>query len=71
MRVPEGFMRDKCKQSIENFARQHGHAEITLEVAENGLRLARGEMEKTMQGQSAPDSKPTPSGCPFGYGKKQ
>ena len=68
MRVPEGFMRDKCKQSIENFARQNGHAEITLEVAENGLKLARGEMGKTMQGQSAPAAK---GGCPFGYGKKQ
>ncbi|MDD5383412.1 MAG: universal stress protein [Gallionella sp.] len=67
MRVPEGFMRDKCKQSIENFARQNGHAEITLEVAENGLKLARGEMEKTMQGQSEPASK---GGCPFGYGNK-
>ena len=67
MRVPEGFMRDKCKQSIENFARENGHAEITLEVAENGLRLARGEMGKTMQGQSAPAAK---GGCPFGYGNK-
>jgi len=67
MRVPEGFMRDKCKQSIENFARQNGHAEITLEVAENGLREARGEMEKTMQGQSEPAAK---GGCPFGYGNK-
>lgn len=69
MRVPEGFMREKCKQSIENFARQNG-AEITLEVAENGLKLARSEMEKAMQGQSAPDSKPAQGGCPFGHGKK-
>lgn len=67
MRVPDGFMRDKCKQSIESFARQHGHAEITLEVAENGLKLARGEMEKNMQGQSEPAAK---GGCPFGYGNK-
>lgn len=71
MRAPEGFMRDKCKQSIENFAQQNGHAEITLEVAEDGLKLARSEMEKTMQGQSAPDSKPVQGGCPFGFGKKQ
>jgi len=69
MRVPEGFMRDKCKQSIENFARQNGHAEVTLEVAENGLKLARGEMEKNMQGQSGPDAKPKRGGCPFGFGK--
>jgi len=67
MRVPEGFMRDRCKQSIENFARQDGHAEVTLEVAENGLKQARGEMEKTMKGQSEP---PVKSGCPFGFGKK-
>lgn len=71
MRVPEGFMRDKCKQSVENFARQNGLAEITLEVAENGLKLARSEMEKNMQGQSAPDSKPKQRGCPFGHGKKK
>jgi nucleotide-binding universal stress UspA family protein len=67
MRVPEGFMRDRCKQSVENFAVQNGHAEITLEVAENGLKQARGEMEKTMKGQSEPAAK---SGCPFGFGKK-
>jgi nucleotide-binding universal stress UspA family protein len=71
MRVPEGFMRDRCKQSIENFAQENGHAEITLEVVENGFKQARREMEKTMQGQSAPDSKPKQGGCPFGYGKKR
>ncbi len=69
MRVPEGFMRDRCKQSIESFARQNGHAEITLEVAESGLKLARNEMEKNMQGQD--DSKPKQGGCPFGHGKKK
>lgn len=71
MRVPEGFMRDKCKQSIENFAQENGHTEITLEVVENGFKQARSEMEKTMQEQSAPDSKPKQGGCPFGFGKKQ
>ncbi len=70
MRVPEGFMRDRCKQSIENYARQNDHAEITLDVAENGLKLARNEMEKTMKGQSGQDSKPAQGGCPFGFGKK-
>ena len=70
MRVPEGFMRDNCKQSIENFARQNGHAEITLEVAENGLKLARGEMEKTMKEQSVPAPKAARGGCPFGFGNK-
>lgn len=67
MRVPEGFMRDRCKQSVENFAVQNGQAEVTLEVAENGLKQARGEMEKTMQGQSESAAK---GGCPFGFGKK-
>jgi len=67
MRVPEGFMRDRCRQGIENFARQNGHAEITLEVAEDGLKLARSEMEKNM---GASDSKAGQSGCPFGHGKK-
>ena len=67
MRVPEGFMRDRCKQSIESLARQSGHAEVTLEVAENGLKQARTEMEKTMKGQSEPAAK---GGCPFGFGKK-
>ncbi|MFZ2301890.1 MAG: universal stress protein [Gallionella sp.] len=70
MRVPEGFMRDRCKQSIENFARQNGHDEITLEVAEEGLKLARGEMEKNMKGQGGQDSKPAQGRCPFGFGKK-
>ncbi len=70
MRVPEGFMRDNCKQSIENFARQNGHAEITLEVAESGLKLARGEMEKTMKEQSAPTPKSSRGVCPFGFGNK-
>ena len=71
MRVPEGFMRHNCKQRIEHFAQQNGCDEITLEVAENGLKLARSEMEKNMQGQSAPDSKPKQRGCPFGHGKKK
>lgn len=70
MRVPEGFMRDSCKKTVENFARQNGHDQITLEVAENGLKLARGEMEKTMKEQSAPAPKSTGGGCPFGFGNK-
>lgn len=72
MRVPEGFMRDQCKQRIEDFARQNHHAEITLDVAEGGLKLARGEMEKAMQAQGVPVPKAEQGGgCPFGFGKKQ
>ncbi|MCR4298481.1 MAG: universal stress protein [Gallionella sp.] len=70
MRVPEGFMRDSCKRSIENFAQQSDHAEITLEVAENGLKLARGEMGKTMKAQSVPAPRAAQGGCPFGFGNK-
>ncbi len=71
MRVPEGFMREKCKQRMENFARQNDHAEITLEIAENVLRLARGEMEKNMPKEDGQGHQPPSGGCPFGHGKKQ
>ena len=70
MRVPEGFMRDNCKQTIENHARQNGHAEVTLAVAEEGLKLARGEMEKTMKERDEPAPKAARGGCPFGFGNK-
>jgi nucleotide-binding universal stress UspA family protein len=70
MRVPEGFMRDSCKRSIENFARQNGHDEISLEVAENGMKLARAEMEKTIKEQGVPVPKSEPGVCPFGFGSK-
>ena len=70
MRVPEGFMRDSCKQSIENFARQNGHDEISLAVAESGMKLARAEMEKTINEQGIPVPKAPPGVCPFGFGSK-
>jgi len=71
MRVPEGFMRDNCRKTVENYARQNGHAEVALAVAENGLKLARGEMEKTMKAQNEPVSKAAGGGCPFGFGAKK
>jgi len=70
MRVPEGFMRDSCKNSIENFARQNGHDEISLEVAESGMKLARTEMEKTIKDQGIPVPKAALGVCPFGFGSK-
>lgn len=71
MRVPEGFMRDSCKKTIEDYARQHNHAEVTLDVAESGLKLARGAMEKSMKGpQAEPAPKTARGGCPFGFGNK-
>jgi hypothetical protein len=60
MRVPEGFMRDRCKSGIETLARQHGHTEITLEMAERGLELARGEMEKRMRREADASGNPGP-----------
>ncbi|MBI5658841.1 MAG: universal stress protein [Nitrosomonadales bacterium] len=70
MRVPEGFMRESCKKTIEEYARQNSHVEVTLEVAENGLKLARAKMGKTMKGQDETASKPAQGGCPFGFGNK-
>jgi len=70
MRVPEGFMRDSCKQSIENFANQNGHDEISLAVAESGMKLARAEMEKTIKDQGISVPKAEPGVCPFGFGSK-
>ncbi len=69
MRVPEGFMRDNCKNLIEDHARQSGCPEVTLEVAEAGLKLARAEMENKMK-DSAATPKPAQGSCPFGFGKK-
>ncbi len=55
MRVPQGFMRENSKQRIEDFAAENHHSEITLEIAESGLAVAR----KAMQ-DSGVESK-----CPF------
>jgi nucleotide-binding universal stress UspA family protein len=50
MRVPEGFMRERSRERIENYAREQGLSEITLDVAEEGLALARQAMEEVMKG---------------------
>ncbi|MDH4284444.1 MAG: universal stress protein [Gallionellaceae bacterium] len=71
MRVPEGFMRESCKKTIENYAQQNGYAEVTLEAAENGLSLAREKMERTVKGQGEESTAPKKGGCPFGFGKKR
>ncbi len=67
MRVPEGFMRDTCRKHIENFAQQNSFGEISLEVAENGMKLARAEMEKAIKEQGVPVPKSEPGVCPFGF----
>lgn len=71
MRVPEGFMRESCKKTIENYAQQNGYTEVTLEAAENGLKLAREKMERTVKGQGEESAEPKKGGCPFGFGKKR
>lgn len=67
-RVPEGFMRNSSKDRIESYARDHGHLEITLEVAEAGLEQARKAMEESMRSQDgsiSPKEEKKPSLCPF------
>jgi hypothetical protein len=51
MRVPEGFMRDRSQERIENYAGEQGLTEITLEVVEHCLALARKAMEEAMKGR--------------------
>ena len=46
MRVPKGFMQDCARERIENYAREQSVKEITLEIAEQGIELARKEMKK-------------------------
>ncbi|CAG1012072.1 hypothetical protein BURK2_04429 [Burkholderiales bacterium] len=70
MRVPEGFMREGCKQKIEDFAREHGHLEVSLEVAEQGLARARQLMEQKMR-EGGGGSPATGGKCPFTQGSTQ
>jgi nucleotide-binding universal stress UspA family protein len=64
MRAPEGFMRDMSKAHIEEYAWEHNLSEITLEIAEQGLAVARKAMEETMsKGRSG--KTPSQSKCPF------
>lgn len=48
MRVPQGFMRDKSKQRIEDYAIVEGLSSITMQVAEAGLADARNQMSAEM-----------------------
>jgi nucleotide-binding universal stress UspA family protein len=67
MRVPEGFMRDSCRQRIEDFARLGGFHQVSLEVAEQGLAAAREIMQEALQkGEASADAvTPRLSKCPF------
>jgi nucleotide-binding universal stress UspA family protein len=64
MRIPEGFMRDMSKARIEEYAREHDLAEITLKIAERGLADARKAMEEAMnEGRSGNTTRQ--GECPF------
>ncbi len=68
MRVPEGFMRDTCRQSIEDYAVNQKDTEITLELAEAGLKKSRQAMEASMKNGVMPAGMPSntaPGKCPF------
>jgi rubrerythrin len=49
-RVPVGFMRDATKQHIEQYAYAEKISNITLEVAEAGIKKATEEMEAVLSG---------------------
>lgn len=66
-RVPEGFMRDSCRQRIESHAQLNKLGTVTLEVVESGLEIARAAMAKEMVQDDASRtvSKVSQSKCPF------
>ncbi len=68
MRVPEGFMRDSSKQRIEEYARDRGESAVTLEIAEQGLAIARKAMASQMQ--DGGEKPAAGGGCPLSMGKK-
>ena len=70
-RVPEGFMRDKSRERIENYARDNGHHSIDLAIAEAGLATARQAMEAAMSQTDKPDPATDPAAprCPFNHGQ--
>ncbi len=75
MRVPEGFMRDACKQRVEEYAHETKAAEISLVVAEAGLQRARETMMAQMQADpgSVPEAiaNAKPGTCPFGHSAEE
>jgi nucleotide-binding universal stress UspA family protein len=66
-RVPEGFMRDACRQRIENQARLRNSDTVTLEIAESGLEIARTAMAEEMMRDKSETvvSQKSESKCPF------
>ena len=65
-RVPEGVMRDTTKERIEAYALANGLNEISLEIAEEGLSMARQAMERMMSEKPKTDAQgKKESICPF------
>ncbi len=52
-RVPIGFMRDATRQHIENHAYSESIQNITLDVAEAGIKKATDEMESVLSGATS------------------
>ncbi len=67
MRVPEGFMRDRCRKKIEAAARKQGLTEITLQIVEAGLESARSAMQEPQSAEQFPAA----SRCPFAGGRER
>lgn len=57
-RVPEGFMRESVRRTVEELAHGGQADTITLGLVEQGLHLAREAMTKTMEGGGAPIASP-------------
>ncbi|MDH3759853.1 MAG: universal stress protein [Gammaproteobacteria bacterium] len=66
-RVPEGFMRDACRQRIENQARLQNLDTVTLEVVEAGIEIARAAMTEEIDSgkESEASGNQSQSKCPF------
>ena len=55
-RVPEGFMREKTKGRMETAADGHNTTIVTLEIAEEGIEVARQAMEEAIRKQQAEEA---------------
>jgi nucleotide-binding universal stress UspA family protein len=67
MRVPEGFMRDACRERIESHTRQQNKNTVTLDLVESGLEIARAVMaeESASNGTGVAEPNTQQSKCPF------
>ena len=61
-RVPEGFMRDACRQRIESLAHERAAECVTLALVEEGLEIARSTMASELGQENAPAAA---GKCPF------